>query len=58
MRVNGMTCCSRYIPVVTAGLSGMERSMGGPNTDIVSVETTVVTATRGLLVSPLPPEWS
>ena len=37
MRADGTTCQSRYIPVVTVGLSGMERSVGGQHTDIVSV---------------------
>ena len=37
MRADGTTCRLRYIPVVTVGLSGMERSVGGPYTDIVSV---------------------
>ena len=35
MRADGTTC--RYIPVVTVGLGGMKRSVGGPYTDIVSV---------------------
>ena len=33
--------------VVTVGLDGTERIEGGPHTVIASVETTVVTATRG-----------
>ena len=47
MRADGITCRSRYIPVLTAGHGGMERSVGGPHTDVVDVEATVVTATRG-----------
>ena len=35
MRADGTTCHLRYIPVVTVGLSGMERSVGGQHTDIV-----------------------
>ena len=57
MRADGMTY-SRYIPVVPADLSGMERIEGGPHTDVVGVETKVEKATRGLLVSLRPPEWS
>ena len=37
MRADGTTCSSRYIPVVKVGLGGMERSVGGPYTDILSV---------------------
>ena len=37
MRADGTTCQSRYIPVVTVGLGGMERRVGGQHTDIVSV---------------------
>ena len=58
MSADDMTCRLRHIPVVTVGLSGTERSVGGPHTGIVGVETTVVTATRGLLVSLCPPGWS
>ena len=58
-RADGMTCRSRHIPVVTVGPGGTDRSEGGPHTDIVDdVETTVVMATRGLLVSLRPPGWS
>ena len=38
MRADGTTCRSRHIPVVTLGLDGTERSMGGSHT--------VVTVTR------------
>ena len=48
MRADGMTCCSRHIPVVTVGLIGTERIVGGPHTGVVRVETTVVMATRRL----------
>ena len=48
MRAVGTNCRTRHIPVVTLGLDGTERSVGGSHTDTVSVETTVVTATRGL----------
>ena len=58
MREDGTNCRLRYIPVVNIGLGGMERGVGGPHADIVSVETTVLKATRGLLVSPCPPGWS
>ena len=37
VHADGMTCRSRYIPVVTARLGGTERSMDGPQTDIVNV---------------------
>ena len=47
MRAYDTTCCLRYIPVMTAGLGSMERSVSGPHTSEVDVETTVVTATRG-----------
>ena len=47
MFADGMTCRLRHIPVVTVGPGDMERSEGGPHTDIVDVETMVVTATRG-----------
>ena len=47
MHAVGTTCHSRYNPVVTTGLCSMERSVGGPHTDVVDVETTVVTATKG-----------
>ena len=57
MRADGMTCHMRCIPVVTTGLRGTERSEGGPHIDVVNVETTVVTAIRGLQVSPSPSEW-
>ena len=43
---------------MTVGSRGMARREGGPHTDVVDVETTVVTAIRGLLVSPHPPGWS
>ena len=36
MCADGTSCRSRYIPVVTVGLGGMKRSMGGAYTDIVS----------------------
>ena len=36
MRADGTTCHSKYIPVVTVGLGGMERGVGGQHTDIVS----------------------
>ena len=51
IHADGMTCRPRHIPVATVGPGGMERREGGPHTDAVDVETTVVTATRGLLVS-------
>ena len=47
MRADGTTCHSRYNPVVTTGLCATERSMCGPHTDVVDVETMVVMATRG-----------
>ena len=37
MHADGTTCRFRYIPVVTVDPGGMERSVGGPYTDIVSV---------------------
>ena len=37
MYADGTSCRSRYIPVVTVGLGGMERSVGGQHTDIESV---------------------
>ena len=58
MRADGMTCCLRHISVVRVGPSGTERREGGPHTDVVDVETTIVTATRGLLVLLRPPGWS
>ena len=58
MHADCMTCRSRQIPVVTLSLGGTERSEGGPHTYVVDVESTVVMATRGLLVSLLPPWWS
>ena len=48
VHADGVTCCSRYIPVVTAGLGGTGRSVGSPHSDVVNVETTVVSATRWL----------
>ena len=48
IRADGTTCRSRHTPVVTAGLDGTERIEVGPHTVIAGVETTVVTATRGL----------
>ena len=48
MRADIVTCPPRYTPVVTVG----------PHTEVVDVETTVVTATRGLLVSLRHPGWS
>ena len=47
MRADGMTCHSRYSPVVAKGLCGTERIVGGPHSVVADVETTVVTATRG-----------
>ena len=49
MRADGMTCCSRHIPVVTVGLGSTERNEGGPHTDVVVVGIKVMTATRGLI---------
>ena len=46
MRADGITCCSRNIPVVTVGLGSTERNKGGPHTDVVAVETKGITATR------------
>ena len=37
MHADGTSCRSRYMTVVTVGLGGMERSVGGQHTDIVSV---------------------
>ena len=37
MPADGRTCRSRYIPVVSVGLGGMERSVGGPHRRVVSV---------------------
>ena len=56
MRADGMTCCSRHIPVVTVGLISTERNEGGPHTDVVAVETKGMTATRGLTELLWPPE--
>ena len=56
MRADGMTCCSRHIPVMTVGLGNTERNEGGPHTDIVAVGTKVITATRELAKSLWPPE--
>ena len=56
MCTDGITCRQRHTPDVSVG--GTERTEGGPHTDIVDVETTVVTATWGLLVSLRLPGWS
>ena len=49
MHADRMTCCSIHIPVVTVGLGGTDRIMGGPHTDVLGVEARVMLATRGLL---------
>ena len=54
---DGRTYHPRHIPVVTVGPGGAERRGGGPH-EVVDVETTVMTATRGLLESLHPPGWS
>ena len=56
MRADGMTCCSRHIPVVTVGLGSAERNEGGPHTDVVVVGIKVMTATRGANRIIWPPE--
>ena len=56
MRADGMTCGLRHIPVVTLGLGSTERNEGGPHTKVVAVGTKVMTATRGLIELPWPPE--
>ena len=43
---------------MTVGPGGMARREVGLYTDVVDVETMVVTATRGLLLSLHPPGWS
>ena len=60
MRADGTTFHPRHIsdPVVTEDLSGMERTAGGPHRDKVGVETTTVSATRGLSELPLAPVWT
>ena len=52
-----------FHPRCTSGPSGTEdpdskgELRGVPHKDVVDVETTIESATRGLRESPLPPEW-
>ena len=57
MRADGTTFRPRHTsdPAVTEDLDGRERTGGDPHKDEVGVETTTVSATRGLL---LPPGWT
>ena len=48
MGADGTTCRLRHIPVVTVGLGSTEGIVGGPRTDVLGVEATVVRASRGL----------
>ena len=50
MRADGMTFCPRHTsdPAGTEDLDGRESTGGDPNKDEVGVETTTVSATRGL----------
>ena len=59
MCADGTTFRLRHIsdPVETEDLGGMERTADGPHTDEVGVETTTVSATRGLSELPLLPVW-
>ena len=47
MHVNGMTCHSRYSPVVTTGLCVTKTIVGDPHSVVAGVETTLVMGTRG-----------
>ena len=60
MRADGMTFRLRGTsgPAGTEDPDGMGESTGVPHKDVVSVGTTVETATRGLRESPLPLEWT
>ena len=60
MRADSTTLCPRRIsgPVETGDLSGMERIVDDPHKDEVGVETTTVSATRGLSELLLPPVWT
>ena len=60
MRAEVMTFRPRHISdhVETEDLGGLERTADGPHTDEVGVETTTVSATRGLSELPLLPVWS
>ena len=60
MRADGTTFCPRHISdaVVTEVLSGMERIAEGPHRGKVGMETTTVSATKGLSELPLPPVWT
>ena len=59
MRADGMTFRPRH----TSDHAGKEdpdgrEELGGvPHRDVVGVETTIESATRGLRELPLPPEW-
>ena len=60
MRADGMTFRLRCTsgPAGTEDLDGMGELTGVPHKDVVGVETTVETATRGLRESPLPHGWT
>ena len=48
---------STYDPAGTEDPYGREELGGVPHKDVVDVETTIESATRGLRELPLPPEW-
>ena len=60
MRADGMTFRPRHTsdPAGTEDLDGRERPGGVPHKDEVDVETTTVSATRGLRELLLPPGWT
>ena len=59
MRADGTTFRPRHNsdPAGTEDPDGGEELGGVPHRDVVGVETTTESATRGLRELPLPPEW-
>ena len=60
IRADGMTFRLRCTsdPAGTEDPDGKGELEGVPHTDVVDVETTTETATRGLRELPPPPEWT
>ena len=59
IRADGTTFCPRCTsdPAGTEDPDGKGELGGVPRKDVVDVETTIESATRGLRELPLPPEW-